>query len=289
MDDYLYLSFKNDGLGPKHWPFDEEFYLIMNIAVGGAWGGQEGIDADFPQTMMVDYVRGYYLEDELVDHAAPEAVKDLDILIQGSVVEVKYKAVEDNYKVHHYETEIYKASGELIEESQTLALRSLFTGLEAESDYSIRIVAVDDSGNQSEPYEESFQTQAVVFNSISSLIKPESKLFEYYAVTKELNGISVIQGFEKDSLLGYSFYIPSEDEYTLEIEVAAKLFEGQLLLLDQDMNELSSLIIPKTGDSSIFNSIVSEPFTLSEGKTSLFLKTVKNGYIIKNIQLTLAK
>jgi hypothetical protein len=33
---------------------------LLNIAVGGAWGGQQGIDSSiFPQRMEVDYVRVY--------------------------------------------------------------------------------------------------------------------------------------------------------------------------------------------------------------------------------------
>ncbi|GAA5117295.1 glycoside hydrolase family 16 protein [Luteolibacter yonseiensis] len=42
------------------WPFDKPFYLILNLAIGGDWGGQKGIDdAAFPQRMEVDYVRVY--------------------------------------------------------------------------------------------------------------------------------------------------------------------------------------------------------------------------------------
>ncbi len=44
----------------KEWPFDQPFYLIMNIAVGGFWGGMQGIDDTiWPQRMEVDYVRVY--------------------------------------------------------------------------------------------------------------------------------------------------------------------------------------------------------------------------------------
>ena len=47
------------------WPFDVPFHLILNLAVGGSWGGQMGIDDDaFPQRMLVDYVRLYALPDE---------------------------------------------------------------------------------------------------------------------------------------------------------------------------------------------------------------------------------
>jgi glycerophosphoryl diester phosphodiesterase/beta-glucanase (GH16 family) len=42
----------------KDWPFDEPHYLLLNIAVGGFWGGAKGIDDSiWPQSMQVDYVR----------------------------------------------------------------------------------------------------------------------------------------------------------------------------------------------------------------------------------------
>ncbi len=60
VDDSLYFEYKNEGLGETKWPYDKPFYLIMNLAVGGAWGSMQGIDKDaFPQTMEVDYVRVY--------------------------------------------------------------------------------------------------------------------------------------------------------------------------------------------------------------------------------------
>ena len=42
------------------WPFSDPFYFLMNIAVGGNWGGLEGVDSSiFPATMEVDYIRVY--------------------------------------------------------------------------------------------------------------------------------------------------------------------------------------------------------------------------------------
>lgn len=60
VDDSLYFIYQNEGLGESKWPYDKPFYLILNLAVGGAWGSLQGIDKDaFPQTMEVDYVRIY--------------------------------------------------------------------------------------------------------------------------------------------------------------------------------------------------------------------------------------
>lgn len=40
------------------WPFDTDFYLILNLAVGGGWGGQKGVDlAALPARYEIDYVR----------------------------------------------------------------------------------------------------------------------------------------------------------------------------------------------------------------------------------------
>lgn len=60
IDDKKYAVFKNTGKGFGDWPFNERFHLLLNIAVGGEWGGLQGIDESiFPQSMVVDYVRVY--------------------------------------------------------------------------------------------------------------------------------------------------------------------------------------------------------------------------------------
>lgn len=60
IDGVQHFQFTNDGKGPSHWPFDKRFHILLNIAVGGDWGGQQGIDGNiFPAKMDVDYVRVY--------------------------------------------------------------------------------------------------------------------------------------------------------------------------------------------------------------------------------------
>jgi beta-glucanase (GH16 family) len=41
------------------WVFDRPFFLLLNVAVGGAWPGSPDASTVFPQTMQVDYVRVY--------------------------------------------------------------------------------------------------------------------------------------------------------------------------------------------------------------------------------------
>ncbi|MEX0322511.1 MAG: family 16 glycosylhydrolase [Puniceicoccaceae bacterium] len=100
VDGNVYFSLNRDDLLPsrnppsdpwKWWPFDKDFFLILNVAVGGSWGGHfnsgfyptdspyglDGIDHDgvWPQRMEVDYVRVYSAEplDDPWNGPAPDA------------------------------------------------------------------------------------------------------------------------------------------------------------------------------------------------------------------------
>lgn len=42
------------------WPFDDPYYMILNLAIGGGWGGAKGVDdAIFPSRYEVEYVKVY--------------------------------------------------------------------------------------------------------------------------------------------------------------------------------------------------------------------------------------
>ena len=53
------LNFNNDGKNDVgSWPFNKPFYVILNLAWGGDWGGMNGVDESaLPVQMEVDYVR----------------------------------------------------------------------------------------------------------------------------------------------------------------------------------------------------------------------------------------
>jgi beta-glucanase (GH16 family) len=61
VDKKLYFTYrKPEDASNAEWPFDNPHYLILNLAIGGAWGGQKGIDTTrFPHHFVVDYVRVY--------------------------------------------------------------------------------------------------------------------------------------------------------------------------------------------------------------------------------------
>jgi beta-glucanase (GH16 family) len=59
LDDTLYEERTVVDLSGRTWVFNHDFFLLLNVAVGGAWPGSPDGTTVFPQTMTVDYVRVY--------------------------------------------------------------------------------------------------------------------------------------------------------------------------------------------------------------------------------------
>ena len=60
LDGRRYHSWKaSDVPAGARWVFDHDFFLLLNVAVGGAWPGNPDPTTTFPQEMVVDYVRVY--------------------------------------------------------------------------------------------------------------------------------------------------------------------------------------------------------------------------------------
>ncbi|WP_396143598.1 family 16 glycosylhydrolase [Flavobacterium sp.] len=58
VDDKLYNQITPEDV-PGEWVFNQPFYIILNVAVGGNLPGSPDSQTPFPQTMLVDYIRVY--------------------------------------------------------------------------------------------------------------------------------------------------------------------------------------------------------------------------------------
>lgn len=141
VDDEKYFTYENDGRGWPSWPFDQPFYLILNLAIGGNWGGAQGIDDSiFPQQMQVDYVRVYR-------YAAPPQIALTDpttavSIAPGSPLPISVDASDSDGQVER--VEILQGGGvmaEFTEPPYTLTLEDTQAGC-----YEVRARVVDDGG-----------------------------------------------------------------------------------------------------------------------------------------------
>lgn len=98
---YTYLK-RSDNY--RLWPFDKRFYLKLNLAYGGAWGGQQGIDdTKLPHQFMIDYIRVYQLQEnagpfsldvEQAEGGSVQVEPVIDTYPEGT--EVTLTAIPDN-------------------------------------------------------------------------------------------------------------------------------------------------------------------------------------------------
>lgn len=59
IDGNLYSTYTNADFGANNYPFNEDFFLIVNMAVGGNWPGSPDATTYFPQWLILDYIRVY--------------------------------------------------------------------------------------------------------------------------------------------------------------------------------------------------------------------------------------
>ena len=64
FDGELYSDKSRDAVGEREWVFDQPFFIILNLALGGTVGGSIGFDTEFPQYMYIDHVRVYQQPDD---------------------------------------------------------------------------------------------------------------------------------------------------------------------------------------------------------------------------------
>ncbi len=59
VDGVAYSTYTKADFGANNYPFNEDFFFIINMAVGGNWPGNPDATTYFPQWLIVDYIRVY--------------------------------------------------------------------------------------------------------------------------------------------------------------------------------------------------------------------------------------
>jgi beta-glucanase (GH16 family) len=59
VDGQLFSTAEKAAFNGVNYPFNEDFYFLINLAVGGNWPGNPDATTQFPQYLIVDYVRVY--------------------------------------------------------------------------------------------------------------------------------------------------------------------------------------------------------------------------------------
>lgn len=188
VNDELYYSFAiNDSADLA--PFRKPFFLIFNIAVGGNWPGYPDASTQFPQQLVVDYVRVFQ-----VAPPSPPAVPS-GLMVEGVTHDTVSLSWADN--ADNEDAFVIERNGQVLAQTVNAnVLEFTDTGLTGSTSYTYRVKARNAAGdspwsNQAEAItEEPPLTQTIRVNSettVAGRITAES-----YLVTFEGDGLSEI-------------------------------------------------------------------------------------------------
>ena len=97
VDGVEYFSVTSQDLQGAFWPFEESFYFILNVAIGGNWPGSPDLSTVWPQMMRVDYVRAYQGENPFGTLVGPKEVTSAGpqmFYIQGNGITSLYDSYQ---------------------------------------------------------------------------------------------------------------------------------------------------------------------------------------------------
>ncbi|MCF7930538.1 MAG: glycoside hydrolase family 16 protein [Acholeplasmataceae bacterium] len=128
---------------PEAFPFDQEFFLILNLAIGGNWGGVQGVDTTaFPTTFEIDYARVYKQDYATLDKEKPSEPENISLAQLKNTI--YWQKSTDDYGVAEYAVYL---DGEFHKYANLNQIT--FSGLNIGQTYQVQIQAVDFVGRAS--------------------------------------------------------------------------------------------------------------------------------------------
>ncbi|MDD3712690.1 MAG: family 16 glycosylhydrolase [Candidatus Izemoplasmatales bacterium] len=257
------------------WPFDQRFHLIMNIAVGGTWGGSQGVDDTiFPQSMVVDYVRVYQKDYEGMDQENPSSISGLTVQkTTNSSIQIKWNHATDDVAVKQYDVFF-----NCILKATTTVNGLLVTGLNPDTNYNIDVITVDFANNRSENVSLSVTTLPVP--SVLSVIQAE-----FYTDmsgvrledTTDVGGGKNVGWIDNNDYMTYLLRVEEAGTYTITYRVASESGGGEIRLSYAFVN-LGNTLIPATGGWQVWTDVTSQEFNLQPGVYTFTVRAVSGGF-----------
>ncbi len=172
FDDEPYYTYQNPKYSQNnnnYYPYDQEFYIIMNIAMGGTLGGD--IDSNFTSAQMeIEYVRVYQKDYTNSDTEKPKKV-EVTTKQTANTIELNWTKSVDNIGLKHYEIFV---NGKSVD--ATIKTKYTLKNLNPDTEYDIQIVTVDLAGNYSISSLKKVKTTSTkTINNQINLLKNEEK------------------------------------------------------------------------------------------------------------------
>lgn len=280
------LRFTHDGVGfytyvnPqtdwKDWPFDKPFYMILNIAIGGGMGGNI-VDADWPDSMLVDWVRVSQkgLGTPVLDSVA---ITPADIsVLPGKTQQFTAKVLDQNGHVMSGITPTWSISGS----GNTINAAGLAT---IHSSGIITATATNDSITVSGVT--NISVRPTNYKPVPARIEAEA--FDNSNVcctenTADTSGVLNVSYIGNGSWFEYDLNVPDSAAYRIRFRVAAS--SASSLKITIDTTELGSVQLPPTGGWQTWRTVTSAPIVFGPGQKTIRLTSASSGWNFNWLQI----
>ncbi|MBQ4464921.1 MAG: family 16 glycosylhydrolase, partial [Oscillospiraceae bacterium] len=308
VDDTLY-STQNDWYSTNHAypaPFDQNFYLILNLAVGGHFDGVDGIYAD-PATFAdgerhfdIDYVRVY----DLGDAFAPTAVTSLplDSYIEGADAALSVTAVQGaqtetaiegereadaNVAASYmFDIKVLDADGIEIQPAEGQTVSVAFSLEEvADENLDIQVYHISGSGSAEElAVTTTGQTATAAVGSMTSADSGTFKLDDETTVTAEISGtVSQLKAKEGDRVeKGGVIAVLKSSDLDDQIQSAKDSLRNAEISMENRRDQLDNYTIT----SPISGTIIDKYY--KAGENTEMNKTLCTIYDLRDLTMTLS-
>jgi beta-glucanase (GH16 family) len=277
VDGVHYFTFANEGTGYREWPFDKPFHVILNVAVGGAWGGLHGVSkTGWPQRMTVDYVKVYSYNFG-PDSQPPTAPANLAGNASSTSISLNWGPSTDNYSVKEYL--VYKDGAlQAVTPFQTFVL----TGLAENTTYTLGVKARDYSGNESAPVSIALQTRAAVPFPIPAKIEAEAydaQVGVQTEATTDTGGGINVGWIDSGDWMQYVVSTSAAGQFVVDYRVASLSAGGAVQLYNGSGAALGgATAIPVTGGWQSWATVSSGVLSLPAGTSVIKVQATQGGW-----------
>lgn len=262
---YTYANPQTDW---KDWPFDQKFHIILNVAIGGGMGGSI-FEADWPDSMMVDYVRVYQkgLGTPVLDSVVVTP-KDLSF-VPGKTQQYTAKAFDQNEHDMPI-TPVWSITGAGNTIDST-GLATLQTSGVVTATATVDSVTVSGSTN--------FNVRPVNYKPVPARIEAED--FDNGNVcctetTQDTSGALNVSYIGAGTWMEYDIDVPSAGDYRLRFRVAVSY--NTSLKVQLDTATLATVALPASGGWQNWISVASAPLHLEAGQQTIRIWSGASGW-----------
>lgn len=267
-DSTVCYTYANPHTDWKDWPFDQKFHVILNVAIGGGMGGNI-TEADWPDSMLVDYVRVYQkgLGAPMLDSIAVTPADQLTL--PGRTLQYSAKAFDQD--------------GRAMTISPSWSITGSGNNITAAGLATIQTAGVVTATATIDTVTKSGQTNVNVRPTNYKLIpaRIEAENFDNSNTcctepTADTSGNLNVSYIGANTWMEYDIQVPTWGLYRVQFRAAVNTATSLKMLIDT--NTLGTVVLPASGGWQNWSTVSSAPFLLSPGQKTIRIQSNASGW-----------